>query len=338
MKKYPSTRLDLQTSERVGKTLMQVHRLPFLISREQLRARQGEMWGWWQGWHDYLKKRYDLKIIWLELLDESGRTLKIFDAPENVNIGKTGTFQRFPLTVHDGILGWLHVVGDVVSPKLKIELIELLPLMGQGLFQELERTRLQLVNQALADQHDGVFESLAHILGLRDHETESHTMRVSRLAMRLVEHLQIPSNQWGAIRRGALLHDIGKLGIPDAILLKPGSLSTMERRMMELHVTYGHNILSSITNARQTLDIVLHHHERWDGTGYPDRLQMEQIPLVARLFAVVDVYDALTSDRPYRTAWLPERVLEYLKDQSGKHFDPAMVTAFIEVIRKESGN
>jgi HD-GYP domain-containing protein (c-di-GMP phosphodiesterase class II) len=102
---------------------------------------------------------------------------------------------------------------------------------------------------------------------------------------------------------------------------------------MEVHVTYGYNILSSITKARQTLDIVLYHHERWDGSGYPDHLQGEQIPLVARLFAVVDVYDALTSDRPYRTAWLPDRALAYLKEKAGIQFDPEMVKAFMEVAR-----
>jgi HD-GYP domain-containing protein (c-di-GMP phosphodiesterase class II) len=151
--------------------------------------------------------------------------------------------------------------------------------------------------------------------------------------MLLVDYLRFPVEQWDAIRHGALLHDIGKLGIPDAILLKPGSLSAMERRMMEVHVTYGYNILSSITKARQTLDIVLYHHERWDGSGYPDHLQGEQIPLVARLFAVVDVYDALTSDRPYRTAWLPDRALAYLKEKAGIQFDPEMVKAFMEVAR-----
>ena len=317
---------------------MQVHRLPFLISREQMRARQGELWKWWQGWHNFLKNKFGLKTIWLELLDESGDTLKIFDSLTGASVELTGTIHRYPLTIQEkGIPGWLHVEGELASPELEKEFVELLPLVGQGLFQELDRTRLHLTNQILSSQHDGVFESLAHILGLRDHETETHTMRVSRLAMRLVEHIQIPADQWSAIRHGALLHDIGKLGVPDAILLKPGGLTTMERRMMELHVTYGHNILSSITNARQTLDIVLHHHERWDGTGYPDKLCGDQIPLVARLFAVVDVYDALTSDRPYRTAWLPGQAVEYLKDQSGKHFDPKMVMAFIEVIDEESG-
>lgn len=190
---------------------------------------------------------------------------------------------------------------------------------------------LRHANQDILKSYNSVFESLTRILGLRDHETEAHTQRVSQLTMRLVQHIKLPSEQWGAIQRGALLHDIGKLGIPDAILLKPGSLTDAEYRMMQLHVTYGYSILSSITHARQTLDIVLYHHERWDGKGYPDGLRGEQIPEVARLFAVVDVYDALTSDRPYRTAWLHSQVVEYLKKEAGRQFDPRMVSAFLEV-------
>lgn len=192
-------------------------------------------------------------------------------------------------------------------------------------------------SQGLMTSYNSMFEGLTRILGLRDHETEEHTLRVTRLTMRLVESMRIPAEQWGAIRRGALLHDIGKLGVPDAILLKPGSLSDVERRMMELHVIYGYNILSPISNAPQTLDIVLYHHERWDGSGYPSGLRGEQIPLVSRLFAVVDVYDALTTDRPYRTAWVQTKALSYLKEQASRQFDPRMVAAFLQIIGDEIG-
>lgn len=194
---------------------------------------------------------------------------------------------------------------------------------------------LRHANQDILNSYNSVFKSLTQILGLRDHETEAHTQRVSQLTMRLVQSIGLPSEQWGAIQKGALLHDIGKLGIPDAILLKPGSLTDSEYRMMQLHVTYGYSILSSITHARQTLDIVLYHHERWDGKGYPDGLRGEQIPEVARLFAVVDVYDALTSDRPYRTAWLPSQAMEYLKKEAGAQFDPGMVSAFLQIAGKD---
>jgi HD-GYP domain-containing protein (c-di-GMP phosphodiesterase class II) len=149
--------------------------------------------------------------------------------------------------------------------------------------------------------------------------------------MRFVEHMQIPPDQWDAIRQGALLHDIGKLGIPDAILLKHGSLTVQERQVMQQHAVYGYNVLAPIINLRQTLDITLYHHERWDGSGYPYGLRGEQIPLVARLFAVVDVFDALTSDRPYRSAWSHSQAIAYIKEQAGHQFDPRVVELFLEI-------
>lgn len=197
---------------------------------------------------------------------------------------------------------------------------------------------LRHASQGLVTGYNAIFEGLTRILGLRDHETEEHTLRVTQLTMRLVEYMKIPSEQWEAIRRGAMLHDIGKLGVPDAILLKPGSLTDSERRMMQLHVVYGYNILAPISNTKETLNIVLYHHERWDGSGYLSGLRGDQIPLVARLFAVVDVFDALTSDRPYRTAWSRAKATHYIKEQSGKQFDPKIVTAFLGVLGSEAGD
>lgn len=231
-----------------------------------------------------------------------------------------------------GILEFLWKI-QVVLTTLQEEFLERI---ARQIALAVERSTvvrdMRHASQGMMNGYNAMFEGLTRILGLRDHETEEHTLRVTRLTMRLVESLRIPPEQWGAIRRGALLHDIGKLGVPDAILLKPGSLSESERRMMQLHVIYGYNILSPISNAPQTLDIVLYHHEKWDGSGYPGKLRAEQIPQVARLFAVVDVYDALTTDRPYRTAWTQTKAVGYLKEQSGKHFDPKMVAAFLQVV------
>ncbi|MFN8381552.1 MAG: HD-GYP domain-containing protein [Anaerolineales bacterium] len=193
---------------------------------------------------------------------------------------------------------------------------------------------LRQVSQSMTLGYDSLIEGLSRTLELRDFETEGHTRRVSQLTMRLVEHMKLPAEQWDFIRRGALLHDIGKLGVPDAILLKPGSLTDDERRMMEQHVVYGHTILTPIINSKQILDIVLHHHERWDGAGYPDKLKGTQIPLAARLFAVVDVFDALTSDRPYRTAWSNSHALDFIKKQAGKQFDPLVVGYFLEIAKE----
>jgi len=183
-------------------------------------------------------------------------------------------------------------------------------------------------------RYHAMVEGLTKVLGLRDHETEEHTRRVSQITMQFAKHLQVPSEQWSGIQSGALLHDIGKLGVPDAILLKPGSLTIPERQMMQQHVIYGHTILAPFTVDRQILEIVMHHHERWDGGGYPKGIQGEKIPWVARMFSVVDVFDALTSDRPYRTAWLHTQALEFIKEQAGRQFDPQLVRRFLEIADK----
>lgn len=291
-----------------------------------------ELLAWWGGWQKYIQEIYGVGGIRLEVIGENGEVTKTLKAHETPNRTATATDVRFPILSRIGQLGWLGINNALEGSNLREELTALLPLIGQSLEGELERNRLRVENQSLITQRREFFENLVLLLGLRNHETESHTRRVEQVVMQFVEYLGLPVEQHEAIQQGALLHDIGKLGIPDAILLKPGSLTHMERRMMEMHVNYGHRILSSFTNERMTLDIILHHHERWDGRGYPDQLYGEQIPLVARLFAVVDVYDALISDRPYRTAWAPALALTYLKEQAGKQFDPEMVKAFLAMI------
>jgi HD-GYP domain-containing protein (c-di-GMP phosphodiesterase class II) len=191
------------------------------------------------------------------------------------------------------------------------------------------------LNTELTLRYNAMIEGLSRALELRDLETDGHTRRVGELTMRMIEHMGGPADQWDAIRQGALLHDIGKIGIPDAILLKPGSLTDRERQVMQQHVIYGYNILAPITNLRPILDIVLYHHERWDGSGYPYGLKGEQIPLVARTFAFVDVFDALTSDRPYRLAWSRKQAMEYVREQAGRGFDPHLTVLFLEVVGKE---
>ena len=150
--------------------------------------------------------------------------------------------------------------------------------------------------------------------------------------MRLAEFMGMSEEELVHVRRGALLHDIGKMGVPDSILLKPGKLDPEEWAIMKQHTTYAFDFLAPIPFLRPALDIPHCHHERWDGTGYPRGLQGEQIPLAARVFAVVDVHDALTSDRPYRKAWNEERTLAHIREQSGAHFDPAVVDAFLELM------
>ncbi|MEA2575140.1 MAG: hypothetical protein QOH93_2438, partial [Chloroflexia bacterium] len=177
--------------------------------------------------------------------------------------------------------------------------------------------------------YEATLEGWSHALDLRDKETEGHTQRVTEMTVRLAQELGAPEADVVQIQRGALLHDIGKMGIPDSILLKPGPLTEEEWEIMRKHPVYAYELLSPISFLRPALDIPYCHHEKWDGTGYPLGLKGEQIPLAARIFAVVDVYDALSSDRPYRKSWPQDKVLAHIRELSGTHFDPRIVEAFL---------
>jgi HD-GYP domain-containing protein (c-di-GMP phosphodiesterase class II) len=147
--------------------------------------------------------------------------------------------------------------------------------------------------------------------------------------------MNITDSQLTHIRRGALLHDIGKMGVPDSILLKTDGLTDEEWDKMRKHTDFAYDMLSSIRYLQPALDIPYCHHEKWDGSGYPRGLKGEQIPIAARIFAVADVWDAITSDRPYRKGWSKEQALEHIKEQSGKYFDPQVVEEFLIVISNE---
>jgi PAS domain S-box-containing protein len=191
---------------------------------------------------------------------------------------------------------------------------------------------LQLSNIQLTMAYDATIDGWSHALDLRDKETEGHTQRVTELTERLARTMGIREAEIIHIRRGALLHDIGKMGVPDGILFKPDKLTDEEWAIMKRHPGFAFDMLSPIAYLKPALDIPYCHHEKWDGTGYPRGLKGEQIPLAARLFAMVDVYDALTSDRPYRKGWSKEKTLEYIREQSGTHFDPQLVEVFMTVI------
>jgi len=191
------------------------------------------------------------------------------------------------------------------------------------LFDGLERS-----NTDLRLAYDATIEGWARLLDLRDKETEGHSRRVAELTLDLAEAVGISGESLIHIRRGALLHDIGKMAIPDSILMKTGPLTSEERTIMEEHPTFAYQMLSPIEFLRPSLDIPYCHHERWDGAGYPRCLKGEQIPLAARIFTVIDVWDALRSRRPYRHGWSAERVLNHIKRHSGSHFDPRIVDTF----------
>jgi HD-GYP domain-containing protein (c-di-GMP phosphodiesterase class II) len=195
------------------------------------------------------------------------------------------------------------------------------------LFNELQRSNIEL-----ARAYEATLEGWSKALELRDQETQGHTQRVTDMAVRLAIMMNVPEEMLIHIRRGALLHDIGKMGIPDSILLKPGPLTEDEWVIMRQHPVYAFSLLTTIANLNPALEIPYSHHEKWDGSGYPQGLKGEQIPLAARIFAVVDVWDALRSDRPYRLAWPDESVIEYIREESGKHFDPRVVENFLKLL------
>lgn len=197
------------------------------------------------------------------------------------------------------------------------------------LFYELHRANLELVSA-----YEATIDGWLRALDLRDKGIASHTQRVTELTLMLAREMGISEEQLVHIRRGALLHDIGKLGIPDAILRKPGELTAEERQLMRQHPTFGYNLLSPIPFLRPALDIVYCHHENWDGSGYPRGLKGEKIPQTARLFSVVNMWDILVSDRPYRRGMSKEEAVAYIEDQAGKQFDPQVLQVFLTFIRK----
>jgi putative nucleotidyltransferase with HDIG domain len=197
------------------------------------------------------------------------------------------------------------------------------------MFNNHERT-----NMALTMAYDATIEGWSRALELRDRETEGHTQRVTEMTIQLAGAFGLAEQQIIHIRRGAILHDIGKMSIPDSILFKDGPLDLQEWEIMRQHTAIAVDLLRPIQYLAPAMDIPQYHHEKWDGSGYPNGLKGEQIPLAARLFAVVDVYDALTSNRSYRKAWSHAKTMEYIRAEAGKHFDPKVVEIFAKMLEK----
>jgi len=184
----------------------------------------------------------------------------------------------------------------------------------------------------LSNAYDATITGWSKALDLRDKETEGHTQRVTDMTLQLAHNMGTETAELVYMARGALLHDIGKMGVPDRILFKPDSLTEDEWVIMRKHPDFAYEMLSPIGYLQNSLEIPFCHHEKWDGSGYPRHLKGDEIPLSARIFAVADVWDALTSDRPYRPAWSRENALTYIKEQSGRHFDPKVVDAFLKMM------
>jgi len=233
-------------------------------------------------------------------------------------IGVLEVFHRVLLQPYPEWIDFLHALAGQAAIAIE----------NATLFENLEDS-----NRELSQAYDATIEGWSRALDLRDRETEGHTLRVTEMTMNLARSFGFSEEELLHIRRGALLHDIGKMGVLDHILLKPEPLTEEESAIMEKHAQYAYDLLKPIAFLKSALDIPYCHHEKWDGTGYPRRLKGEEIPMAARLFAVVDVWDALTSDRPYRPAWSEEEALTYIREQSGKHFDPQVVDLFFNVIK-----
>jgi putative nucleotidyltransferase with HDIG domain len=195
--------------------------------------------------------------------------------------------------------------------------------------------QLRQKNQDLVEAYDKTIFGWSRVLELRSREVKDHSRRVTELSERLARYMGILEPDLSNIRRGALLHDIGKMAIPDQIIFKKDELNEEERALMRRHPLFGFEMLSEIEYLRPAIDILLCHHEKWNGEGYPFGLAGEQIPLFARIFCVADVWDALVSERPYRSAQPLEVVVEYIRSESGQHFDPAIVAAFLRMIEQE---
>ena len=248
------------------------------------------------------------------------------------------TYYAAPLLAQGKVKGVIEIFHRSLLDSDEEWLAFLEALAGQAaiaiesttLFEDLQRT-----NTELSQAYDSTIEGWSHALDLRDKETEGHTLRVTELTLELAQAFGLSESELVQVRRGALLHDIGKMGVPDQILLKEGPLTDDEWIVMRQHPVNAHEMLRSIDYLRPALDIPFCHHEKWDGTGYPRGLKSEEIPLVARIFAIVDVWDAVTSDRPYRAAWSREKALAHIQAAAGSHFDPHVVEAFLKFISQK---
>ncbi len=247
-----------------------------------------------------------------------------------------------PMKLKEEIIGVMFVDNRAHIGLFKESDLELLSAFADQAAMAIDNARLfdnlqaankdlEAANAELQIAYEATLQGWVRALDLRDKETEGHTQRVTALTQELARKIGLGENELIHIKRGALLHDIGKMGIPDGILLKPGNLTPKERELMQQHPSLAYEMLAPIEFLKPAIDIPYCHHEKWDGSGYPRGLRGDQIPLAARIFSIVDVWDALTSNRPYREPMGRAEVRQYIDGQSGSHFDPQIVDAFLEM-------
>ncbi len=241
-------------------------------------------------------------------------------------------YYGIPLVVKGRVLGVLEVYHRT-SLEMDSEWVEFLRVLARQaaiaidnatMFEDLQRTNLQL-----GVAYDSTLEVWARTLEFRENKTPEDTQRLVDMTIHLARVMQISEDELIYVRRGVLLHDIGIVTVPDSILHKTEPLTDKDWEIIRRHPTYARELLSSVPFLQPALDIPYCHHEKWDGTGYPRGLKAEKIPLAARVFAVIDTWEALSADQPHRKAWPREKIINYIREQSGKHFDPRVVDTFL---------
>ena len=275
--------------------------------------------------------------------------------PKNLLV-KTSNVTRTQIAIFVGLVMFLVIVmGGTIASLITHPLLELVKAsreVAQGNWNVEVKPRandevavltenfnlmlasIQQSHSDLMNAYNSTLEGWAKAIGLRDNETESHMQRVTEATIQLAKSMGLKGEQLAHIYRGTLLHDIGKIGVPDSILKKPGKLTEEEWIQMRLHPRFAYEMLYSIQYLRPSLDIPYCHHEKWDGSGYPRGIKGDEIPLFARIFAIVDVWDAMTSDRIYRKALSEEAAYQYIRSSRGAHFDPQVVDAFLSLMGK----
>jgi len=286
---------------------------------------------------------FEISRTIVEQVVASGETILTTNAQEDPRFGEQKSVTTYnlrsilcvPLKVKGRLTGVIYADNRVRTGLFKRRDRDILMVFADQAAVAIENARLfkdlNASKHEIEEAYDATLEGWVHALDLRDRETEGHTKRVTELTMRLARTVGIEGDSLIHVRRGALLHDIGKIGIPDHILTKPGPLSPDEEAIMRRHPVYAYEMLSPIAYLRPALEIPYCHHEKWNGSGYPRGLHSEEIPKSARIFALADVWDALRYERPYRHAWPEEKIRAHILELAGVHFDPAMVEVFLNM-------
>lgn len=292
---------------------------------------------------DLLKDPFAISHSVIKRVADTGEAVLTTNAQEDPRFDQQASIAAYhllsilcaPLKVKDVLIGVIYVDNRAQSGIFHNDDLEIISSFSNQAAIAIENARLfdklKSSNEELQIAYQATLKGWVRALDLRDKETEGHTQRVTSLTLKLAAAMGIEGDDLIHIERGALLHDIGKMAIPDGILLKPAGLTAEERNLIEKHPVYAYEMLNPIKFLQPALDIPYCHHEKWDGTGYPRGLKAEQIPLAARIFAVADVWDALVSDRPYRKGLDPKEVKERIKADAGSHFDPRVVDAFLRL-------